>query len=138
MAAKRSSYGHLLAWKASYRLLLDFYSVSQRWPRHELYGLTSQVRRAGYSASANIAEGAAKKGPREFRRFLDISVGSLAELSVGLRLAKDTGILSIDDYNRLRQKVRDAWRLTNALARSMRRAAAQQSPPHHHLSRPSV
>jgi four helix bundle protein len=103
-----------------------------------LYGLTSQVRRAGYSASANIAEGAAKRGPREFRRFLDISVGSLAELSVGLRLAKDTGILSIDDYNRLRQKVRDAWRLTNALARSMRRAAGQQSPSHHHLSRPSV
>jgi len=65
-------------------------------------------------------------------------VGSLAELSVGLRLAKDTGILSIDDYNSLRQKVSDAWRLTNALARSMRRAAAQQSPPHHHLSRLSV
>ena len=103
MPAKRSSYEHLLAWKASYRLLLDLYSVTQRWPRHELYGLTSQVRRAGYSASANIAEGAAKKGPREFRRFLDISVGSLAELSVGLRLAKDTGILSIDDYERLRQ-----------------------------------
>src|SRR6185295_10544902 len=64
--------------------------------------------------------GAAKKGPREFRRFLDISVGSLAELSVGLRLAKDTGILSSEDYQRLRGKLRDAGRLTSALARSMR------------------
>jgi four helix bundle protein len=129
--AKRSSYAHLLAWKATYRLLLDLYRVTQTWPRHELYGLTSQVRRAGYSASANIAEGAARKGPREFRRFLDYSLGSLAELSVGFRLAKDTGILSIEDYKRLRQKLRDAGRLTSALARSMRRAAAQQAyhPP---------
>lgn len=129
MSTKRSSYEHLLAWKASYRLLLDLYGVTQRWPRHELYGLTSQVRRAGYSASANIAEGAAKKGPREFRRFLDISVGSLAELSVGLRLAKGTGILSSEDYERLRGKLRDAGRLTSALARSMRRAAATTGSP---------
>jgi hypothetical protein len=65
-------------------------------------------------------------------------VGSLPELSVGLRLAKDTGILNIDDYKRLRQKLRDAWRLTSALARSMRRAAEQQPPHHRDLDRLSV
>jgi four helix bundle protein len=74
-------YERLLAWQECHRLVLEVYRVTQTFPRHELYGLTSQARRAAVSAAVNIVEGSAKKGPAEFRRFLDISLGSLSELA---------------------------------------------------------
>ena len=68
MANALAAFERLTAWQACYRLALEIYCKTAPWPKHELYGLTSQVRRAAYSAAANIAEGAAKRGPREFRR----------------------------------------------------------------------
>ena len=122
-------YERLTAWQQCYSLALDLYQVTNGWPRHELYGLTSQVRRAAYSAVANIAEGSARQGAREFRRFLDVSIGSLAELSVGLRLARDIGILPPGDYDRLVTKLKEAGALTGALARSMRQATTRVLRP---------
>jgi hypothetical protein len=69
------------AWKWAHRLALEVYAATDRWPRSEMYGLTSQARRAAISIPTNIAEGAARHGRREFARFLNISLGSLAELS---------------------------------------------------------
>ena len=63
-------------------------------PQAERFGLTIQVRRAALSVPTNIAEGAAKRGSREFRRFLDIALGSLAELSYLLRFSRDYGLLT--------------------------------------------
>jgi four helix bundle protein len=83
----------LKSWSACHAVALAVYRVTQRWPSHEAYGLTSQARKAAYSASANIAEGAAKRGNAEFRRFLNISLGSLAELSYILLLARDLDYL---------------------------------------------
>jgi hypothetical protein len=73
-------YERFEAWKVSHELALAVYSATRGWPRSELYGLTSQLRRAALSAPTNIAEGCAKRGPAEFRRFLDYSLGSLSEL----------------------------------------------------------
>lgn len=70
------------------------YAGTADWPKSELYGLVSQIRRAAVSAEANIAEGAAKRGRRELRRFLDISLGSLAEVACLLRIAVDLGYLN--------------------------------------------
>ena len=64
------------------------------WERREQYGLTSQARRAAISVPANIAEGSAKRGRREFGRYLDIALGSLSELSYLLMMARDLGLLS--------------------------------------------
>src|SRR6476660_261400 len=79
----------LKSWVACHELVLAVYRATSTWPKLEQYGLVSQIRRAAYSAAANIAEGSAKRGNREFGRFLDIALGSLAELTYILLLARD-------------------------------------------------
>src|SRR5258708_9955097 len=82
------------AWQCCHELFLEIYRITSHFPKHELYGLTSQMRRAAFSAAANIAEGSAKQGPREFRRFLDTALGSLAEIAYGIRAVTDLGLLT--------------------------------------------
>jgi four helix bundle protein len=113
------SYERLTAWQICYELVLEIYRSTSTFPRHELYGLTSQARRAAFSAAANIAEGSAKRGSREFRRILDISIGSIAELAFILRLARDLTYLSDDSWNRLDELRRRAGFLTWRLYRSI-------------------
>jgi four helix bundle protein len=113
----------LQAWKLCHELVLAVYGVTVSFPKHELYGLTSQARRAAFSAAVNIAEGAAKRGSTEFRRFIDISIGSLAELAYTLKLAKDLGLLSVDDWNRVDALRRRAGYVTWQLYRAVRSAA---------------
>src|SRR5215510_10206102 len=115
-------YERLHAWKACDDLTVAVYKVTRAFPREELYGLTSQARRAAVSAAANIAEGSAKRGPREFRRYLDISIGSLSELSFVLRLARDLEYLSPETWNRLDELRRRAGFLTWQLYRSLNRS----------------
>jgi four helix bundle protein len=86
------------AWKACHALTLEVYRVTKKFPKDELYGLTSQARRAAFSSGANIAEGSAKRGPREFRRYLDISLGSLSELGHTLRIARDLAYLTNEEW----------------------------------------
>ena len=112
-------YEKLTAWQVCYDLTLEVYNSTSSFPKHELYGLTSQARRAAFSAAANIAEGSAKRGPREFRRFLDIAIGSLAELAFILRLARDLQYISKDSWTRLDEVRRRAGYLTWRLYRSV-------------------
>ncbi|MBI4499812.1 MAG: four helix bundle protein [Gemmatimonadetes bacterium] len=109
----------LVAWQACHALTLAIYAATDRFPREERYGLTSQARRAAFSAEANIAEGSAKHGKRECRRFLDISIGSLSELACALLLSRDRGYLSEKDWARL-ERIRGragflTWRLYDSL-----------------------
>jgi four helix bundle protein len=89
------------AWKVSHSLALEVYQITETWPKSELYGLTAQTRRAALSVPTNIAEGVAKLGPREFRRYLDISLGSLSELSYLLRFSRDRQLLQPVEWERL-------------------------------------
>jgi four helix bundle protein len=91
-------YERFEAWKIAHQLALDVYRITDEWPASERYHLTSQVRRAALSVPTNIAEGAAKKGSREFRRYLDIARGSLSELSYLLRFSKDRGVLGLEAF----------------------------------------
>ena len=79
-------YERLLAWQKAHALALRVYSLSAMWPPDERFGLTSQIRRAAVSVPTNIAEGVIKRGPKEFRRFLDIALGSQTEVRYLLRL----------------------------------------------------
>ena len=81
----------LLAWQESIRLVKQVYELSSHYPKDELYGLTSQMRRAAVSVPSNIAEGAARESSTEFARFLIISRGSLSELETQLLIAKELG-----------------------------------------------
>ena len=112
-------YQRLRAWERCHQLCLAVYRSTNSWPSGERFGLTSQARRAAHSAAANIAEGSAKRGSREFRRYLDISLGSLSELSYTLLLARDLKILSDEEWRRLDQIHQKAGGMTWLLYKSM-------------------
>jgi four helix bundle protein len=116
-------YERLEAWRVSHELALEIYRTSETWPKDELYGLTSQTRRAALSIPTNLAEGAAKLGSREFRRYLDISLGSLSELSYLLLFSRDRGLLPIEEWERLNAQRNRAGRLVWRLYRSIQRSA---------------
>ena|SRR5690242_21514640 len=115
----RKRHEGLKAWRACHDLTLSVYRLTQKWPRHEAYGLISQARRAAYSAAATIAEGAAKRGAADFKRFLNISLGSLAELSYILLLARDLEYLRTGEWGELEALRDHAGRLTWGLYRSI-------------------
>lgn len=81
------SHEDLVVWRKAMDLVIEIYQVSQRFPKEELYGLTSQLRRASVSIPANIAEGHARTGRRDFAHFLSIARGSLSEAKTLLTLA---------------------------------------------------
>jgi four helix bundle protein len=114
-----ATHEELKAWQVSHELALAVYAATDSWPKAELFGLTSQARRAVHSVAANIAEGWAKRGRRELRRYLDISLGSLAELSYTLRLARDRGLLEDENWRVLEDLRGTAralvWRLYRSL-----------------------
>ena len=118
-------YERLDAWHAAHELVLLTYSLTRSFPREELYGLTSQARRAAFSVAANIAEGSAKRGPREFRRYLDIAVGSLSELAYIFRLARDLGYIEEHKWTDLDTRRDRVGQLTWGLYRSIRRFAVK-------------
>jgi four helix bundle protein len=109
------------AWKQAHQLALDIYDASDRWPRSERYELTAQIRRACLSVPANVAEGIAKRGPKELRRYLDIALGSLAELCYLLLFARDRGLLSRVEWGRLDEQRDRVGQLVWGLARSITR-----------------
>jgi len=91
--------GHhkLEAWKISRGLVKDVYLLTQKFPKEEMFGLVSQMRRAAVSIPSNIAEGAARTGDREFAQFLNIARGSLSELETQLLIASDLGYITGND-----------------------------------------
>lgn len=114
------SYERLAAWQLSYAMALEIYTATDDFPRDERYGLTSQLRRAAFSVAANIAEGCAKRGRKEFARYLDIAIGSVTEIEVGLRLARDRGYLDHEYWHKLESDRNHAGAVTWRLLRAMR------------------
>jgi four helix bundle protein len=124
----RTRHEGLKAWQSAHSLALAIYKSTDAWPQAERYGLTAQARRAAVSVSANIAEGSAKKGPREFRRFLDIALGSLAEIHVYLVLAKEFGLLHSGEWGELEALRDHTGRLIWGLCRSLSRPNTVKDP----------
>lgn len=89
------SFRNIKMWEKAHALTLRIYQVSKTFPKEELFGLTSQMRRASASVGANIAEGACRKGDAEFGRFLHIAIGSASEREYHLLLARDLRVLRV-------------------------------------------
>jgi four helix bundle protein len=110
------------AWQIAHQLALEIYRVTDQWPKEERFGLTIQLRRAALSAPTNVAEGVAKRGNRELRRFLDIALGSLSEVSYLLRFSRDRGLLGPDSWLELETLRNRAgqlmWRFYQAISAS--------------------
>ncbi len=92
------NFRNLKVWEKAHIPTLDIYQSSKSFPREEIYGLTSQVRRASSSIGANIAEGSCRRGDTDFARFLQIAMGSASELEYHLLLAHDLNMLREPDY----------------------------------------
>ena len=111
----------LLAWRVSHELAKAVYRATQSFPKSELYGIVSQVRRASLSVPTNIVEGAAKRGSAEFRRFLDMAWGSLAEVWYLLLFSQEMGFLTVEQraaLERLRSRTAKLlWGLYRTLAK---------------------
>jgi four helix bundle protein len=106
-------------WKQAMALVVDVYALTAMLPQNEQYGLVSQLRRAAVSVPANIAEGAARNGSKEFLHFLGIASGSLSELDTLIDLARQLGY--VEDTEELNAKVDDVSGLVMGLASSIRR-----------------
>jgi four helix bundle protein len=87
------NYHDLIVWQKAVELTVCIYKLTQLFPKNELYGLTSQMRRAGVSIASNIAEGRGRLNPGEFLQFLGIAQGSLYELQTQILVAKRLGLI---------------------------------------------
>ena len=89
----------LIVWQRAHQLVLQVYKFTEKFPKHEIFGLTSQIRRAIVSVPANVAEGYAAGGRGQFGRYLDIAQGSLAEVEYYLLLALDLTYITQVQYD---------------------------------------
>ena len=95
----------LTVWQKSHSLTLEIYKVTENFPKNELFGLISQIRRSCVSIPANIVEGCGRNSDPEFARFLSIAMGSATELEYHLLLARDLGLLGQTDYENLNKSL---------------------------------
>jgi four helix bundle protein len=109
----------LEVWRRSLDFVTDIYLVTQSFPKSELYGLTSQLRRAAVSIPSNISEGAARKSPTEFKRYLHISLGSLSEVETQLLISRNLNYMSDENFESLINEQGNIARLTQGLIRSI-------------------
>ena len=98
------------------------YGITKAFPKEELYGLASQMRRAAVSAASNIVEGSSRNSRTEYLRFLEIAYGSLRELGYQADLAKRLGMADPEDWIPVSAKIEEAQKVLAALIRSIRRA----------------
>ena len=110
----------LKVWEKAHTLTLGIYKASRLFPREEMYGLTSQMRRASVSIGANIAERSCRRGDVDFARFLQIAAGSASEVEYHLLLARDLELLEAIDYKRLSDEAVEVKRMPASLMQKLR------------------
>lgn len=107
-------------WQKSMQLVKDIYAITHKFPKTEIYGLTSQMRRSAISIPSNIAEGAARKSKAEFLQFLNIAQGSLSELDTQLELSKMLGFIESKEHSVLSVELNTIFKLLSGLIRSIK------------------
>jgi four helix bundle protein len=104
-------------WRKAHLVTLAVYPATSEFPKEELYGLTSQMRRCSASIPANLAEGCGRRGNGEFHRFLTIAMGSASELEYHLLLSRDLGFLGIEKFDALTSQVQEIKKMLASLIR---------------------
>ncbi len=113
-------YRQLEAWERSHRLTLAVYAATKNFPKDELFGLTSQLRRASSSIPANLAEGCGRDSDAELKRFVDIAYGSASETEYHLLLAFELGCLTASAHAPLADEISQIKRVLGAFARKLK------------------
>jgi four helix bundle protein len=111
----------LQVWQKSHDLTLKVYEHTQAYPKQEIYGLVSQLRRSSASIPTNIAEGCGRRGNGEFHKFLQIATGAASEVEYQLLLSKDLQYLSMEDYSKLSEAVVEVKRMLASLINKVER-----------------
>ena len=106
-----SNFRNLLVWQKSMSLITKIYVSTKKFPKEEIYGLTSQIRRSSISIPSNIAEGFGRDSNKEYLRFLNVSIASLFELQTQLEIAKNIEYLTQEEYNNLYEDSREVERM---------------------------
>ena len=119
-AGRKSGFQELIVWQKAMTLVTAIYRVTGDWPREELYGLTSQVRRAAVSIPSNLAEGHGRTGSHEFAHHVSIAYGSLCELETHVLIAEQLGYATKDTSDKLTTQMMEVRRLIRGLLRSLR------------------
>ncbi|MBI5412640.1 four helix bundle protein [Candidatus Peregrinibacteria bacterium] len=110
----RSSFKELKIWQKGIDLAKNIYKLTKLFPKDELYGLTSQIRRAAVSVPSNIAEGSQRVSDKEFSNFVLISRGSLAELETQIILAGDFEYITRENLNDLSERIQELHKMLNS------------------------
>lgn len=110
----------LQIWQRSHQITLSIYKVSAKFPREEVYGLTSQIRRCSFSVPSNIAEGCGRNSDAELSRFLVIASGSAFELSYQLLLAKDLNYVSENVFLPLDAEITEVSKMINSFIQKLK------------------
>jgi four helix bundle protein len=109
----------LRVWAKAHELTLAIYQRTRAFPKEEMYGVTSQLRRASASIGANIAEGCGRRSDAEMRRFVQIARGSANEVEYHLLLARDLDFLTADEHKDLEGRVFEIQRMLASLVQSL-------------------
>jgi len=110
----------LNVWEKSHKLTLRIYDITKSFPNHELFGITSQIRRASASIPTNISEGCGRQTQREFSRFLGIAFGSAAEAEYLILLSRDLGYFDNQIYSELTEKVEEIKKMLSSLIETIK------------------
>ena len=109
----------LIVWQKSHSITLDIYKLTATFPKHESFGLTSQIRRSALSIPSNIAEGCGRFSVKEFAQFLIIASGSSSELEYQLLLARDLDYISEIDYEPVQTKLIEIRKMLNSFIQKL-------------------
>jgi len=115
----KHNYRDLIVWQKAVELVTEIYRVTQRFPKDEMYGLTSQMRRAAVSVPSNIAEGQSRLTKGEFRQALGIAKGSLMQLETQIVISQNLGYLTQEEAQALQEHLDEVARLLNGLLNSL-------------------
>ena len=115
------NYKDLQVWQKAYQLCLEVYKATGEFPKHELYGITAQLRRAAVSIPSNIAEGYGRKTTKEYIQFLYVAYGSICELETQILLSGDLGYLSPEVLKKLQDGIAEVERMLKALINSLQK-----------------
>ncbi len=121
------SYRELKVWQAAMRLAQECYHVTKKFPREEMFGLTSQIRRSAASVPANIAEGQGRQSTKEFLNFLSMARGSLMEVETHLELSHRVGLIPKPALDKLLSLTNEISRMLNGLRTSLLRRIKVES-----------
>lgn len=117
------SYKELIVWQKSFKLVLEIYRITKKFPKEELYVLTSQIRKCVISISSNIAEGYSRRSRKEYIQFIRIAFGSAIELETQLLIAKELKYLHPNDFKKVNDLLVEVLKMLNQFIKSLEKTS---------------